>query len=74
MNCLVTQFAMCLGVVDILNVMEVFSGGGDALLDRPWSSNECACCACDPSVHLCVPSICFVCVLVCRTLSPHLRA
>ena len=36
MNCLVKQFAMCLGVVDILllNVMDVFSVGGGALLDR----------------------------------------
>ena len=37
MNCLVKQFAICLGVVVILllYVMEVFSVGGDALLDRP---------------------------------------
>ena len=28
-----------------------------------WSSKECACCSCDPSVHLSVPSICFVYVL-----------
>ena len=40
-------------------------------IDRVWSSIECACCACDPSVHLSVPSICFVCVFVCRKLSPH---
>ena len=35
--CLVKQFAMCLGVVAILllNVMDVFSVGGGALLDRP---------------------------------------
>ena len=35
-NCLVKQFVMCLGVVAILllNVMEVFSVGGGALLDR----------------------------------------
>ena len=35
--CLVKQFAMCLGVVAILllNVMEVFSVGGGALLARP---------------------------------------
>ena len=32
-------------------------------IDRVWSSKECACCACDPSVHLSVPSIGFVCVL-----------
>ena len=36
-NCLVKQFAMCLGVVAILllNVMDVFSVCGAALLDRP---------------------------------------
>ena len=35
-NCLVKQFAICLVVVVILllNVMEVFSVGGGALLDR----------------------------------------
>ena len=35
-NCLGKQFAMCLGVVDILllNVMEVFSVCGGSLLDR----------------------------------------
>ena len=34
-NCMVKQFAMCLGVVAILllNIMDVFSVG--ALLDRP---------------------------------------
>ena len=41
-------------------------------IDRVWSSTECVCCACDPSVHLRVSSICFVCVFVCRKLSPHL--
>ena len=37
MNSLVKQFAICLGMVAILllNVMEVFSVGGGALLDRP---------------------------------------
>ena len=36
-NCLVKQFAICLAVVVILlwNVMEVFSVGVGALLDRP---------------------------------------
>ena len=36
-NCLVKQFAMCLCVVAVLllNVMDVFSVGGGALLDRP---------------------------------------
>ena len=32
-----------------------------------WSSIECACCACDSSVHLSVPSICFVCVCFCMS-------
>ena len=27
-------------------------------IDRVWSSKECVCCACDPSVHLDAPSIC----------------
>ena len=37
-NCLVKQFAMCWGVVAILllNVMEVISVSGGALLDRPY--------------------------------------
>ena len=37
MNCLLKQFTMCLGVVAILflNVMDVFSVGESALLDRP---------------------------------------
>ena len=36
-KCLVTQFAICLGVVAILslNVMGVISVGGGSLLDRP---------------------------------------
>ena len=36
-NCLVKQFAMCLGVVAILllNVVDVFCVCGGALLDRP---------------------------------------
>ena len=47
-NCLVKQFAICLGVVVILllNVMEVFSVGGDALLDRPYYGHR----AC--SIHI----------------------
>ena len=38
-NCLVKQFAMCVGVVAILllNVMDVFSVCGGALLDRPFN-------------------------------------
>ena len=42
-------------------------------IDRVWSSKEGALCACDPSVHLSVPSIGFVYVFLCRKLSPHLR-
>ena len=47
-NCLVRQFAMCLGVVAILllNVMDVFSVCGGALLDRPCMvfQRECVLC------------------------------
>ena len=70
------QFAICLGVfvILLLNVMEVFSVGEVLCwIDRGWSSKECACHVCDPSVHLDVPSIYFVCVFVCRKLSHHLR-
>ena len=47
-NCLVKQFAMCLGVVAILllNVMEVFSVCGGALLDRPWMVFQRVCVLC----------------------------
>ena len=41
-------------------------------IDYVWPSKECACCACNPSVHLSVPSICFVYVFVCRKLSQSL--
>ena len=40
-------------------------------IDRLWPSSECASCACDPSVHLSVPSIGFVYVFVCQKFSPH---
>ena len=36
------------------------------------SSKECVCCACDSNERLSAPSIGFVCVFVCRKLSPHL--
>ena len=39
-------------------------------IDHVWSSIECVCCACGPSERLDAPSICFVCVFVCRKLSP----
>ena len=35
-------------------------------------SKEGVCCACDPSERLDATSICFVCVFVCRKVSPHL--
>ena len=40
-------------------------------IDHVWSFKECVCCACDPSVHLGVPSIGFVCVFVCQNLFPY---
>ena len=47
-NFLVKQFAMCLGVVAILllNVMDVFSVGGGALLDRPCMVFQRMCVLC----------------------------
>ena len=47
-NCLVKQFAMCLGVVAILllNVMDVFSVCGGALLDRPCMVFQIMCVLC----------------------------
>ena len=41
-------------------------------IDHVWSSKECMCCSCGPSERLDALSICFVCVFVCRKLSPHL--
>ena len=47
-NCLAKQFAMCLGVVGnlLLNVLEVFSAGGGALLDRPCMVFQRVCVLC----------------------------
>ena len=47
-NCLVKQFAMCLGVVAILllNVMDVFSVDGGALLDRSCMVFQIMCVLC----------------------------
>ena len=47
-NCLVKQFAICLGVVVILllNVMDVFSVGGGALLDKPCMVFQRVCVLC----------------------------
>ena len=72
---LVNQFAIYLGVAVmlLLSIMELFSVVRGALLDRPWSSKDCVRYACDHSVRLDYPSICFVCVCVCRKLSPHLK-
>ena len=65
---LVNQFAICLGVVIILslNVVEVMCEEVLCWIDRVWFSKECACCACDTSVHLCAPYIGFVYVCACR--------
>ena len=66
---------MCLVVVVILllNVMVLFSVVGGALLGRSGMVFQSVCCACDPSVHLVAPSICFVCDFVCQKLSHNLR-
>ena len=47
-NCLVKQFAMCVGVVAILllNVMDVFSVCGGALSDRPCMVLQRVCVLC----------------------------
>ena len=52
-NCLVKQFAICLAVVAILllNVMDVFSVGGSALLDRPCMVFQRMCVLCRCSFH-----------------------
>ena len=42
MKCLLKQFAMCL----LLNVMDVFSVGGGALLDRPCMVFQRMCVLC----------------------------
>ena len=41
-------------------------------IDHVWSSIECVCCVCGPIERLDAPSICFVCVFVCRKLSHNL--
>ena len=48
MNYLVKQFAICLGVVVILllNVMEMFSVGGVAMLDRSYMVFQRMCVLC----------------------------
>ena len=42
-------------------------------LEVLYSSIECVCYACGPSERIDAPSICFICVFVCRKLSPHLE-
>ena len=65
---------MCLGVVAILllNVMDLVCVVVLCWIDHEWSFKQCVCCACDPNERLSAPSVCFVCVFVCRKLSPHL--
>ena len=47
-NCLVKQFAICFGVfaVLLLNVMDLFSVAGGALLDRPCKVFKRMCVLC----------------------------
>ena len=51
-NCLVKQFAMCVGIAAVLflNVMDVFSVCGGALLDRPCMVFQRVCVLC--SFHM----------------------
>ena len=75
MNCLVKQIAMSLVVVAILllNTMEMFSVCGGALLDGPCMvfQRVCVLCLWSQWASRCSFHI-FVCVFVCRKLSPHL--
>ena len=43
-------------------------------IDRVWSSRECACCVCVPSVHLSVPSIGFVYVFCMSEVSSSFKS
>ena len=56
-KCLVRQIAICLGLVSILllNVMDVFSVDGGALLDRPCMVFErmCVLCLCSQCASKC---------------------
>ena len=58
----------------LLNVMDVFSVGGGALLDRPCMvlNRICVLCLLSKCASKCSFYI-FVCGFVCRKLSPHLR-
>ena len=70
-NCLVKQFAMCLGVVAILllNVMEVFRVCGGALLDRPCMVFQSVCCACDPNERLSAFHMFYLCFCMSEVIS-----
>ena len=72
---LLKQFAICFDVfaVLLLNVMDL-KVWLEVLywVDYVWCSKECVCCTCDPSERLDAPSICFVCVFICRKFSPDL--
>ena len=62
-------------VILLFNVMELLCVVGGALLDRPCMVFHRMCVLClwsHPSDRLDAPSIWFVCVFVCRKLSPHL--
>ena len=75
-NCLVKQFALCLGVVVILwfNVMEVFSVGGGALLDRPCMVFQRMCGLCLLSQCASKCSFHTFCLCFCMSeVTPHLR-
>ena len=41
-------------------------------IDYVCYTKEYVCCAYDPSAPLDAPSICFVCMFICRMLSPYL--
>ena len=67
------EFAICLGkfVILLLNVMDLLCVVGGALLDRLCMVFHRMCVLCMWS-RLDALSICFVCVFICRKLSPHL--
>ena len=59
--CLVWLLFCCLMLWKCLVWVEVL-----CWIDHVWSSTECACCACDPSVHL---SVHFICLFMCLYVS-----
>ena len=65
-NCLVNMFG-CVCFIGVEGDGVVVCGCRCSIgIDHIWSSIECVCCACGPSERLDAPSICFVCVFVCR--------